>query len=46
MRSPSSLRVCVRIVATQRLCKKVAAATNKHGAVEELLDASFSMLSL
>jgi hypothetical protein len=41
------LTVCVypHIVARQRLCKHVPAATNTH-TTEELLDASFSMRSV
>jgi hypothetical protein len=33
-------------VARQRLSKNVAMATNAHATIEELLDASFSMLSV
>jgi hypothetical protein len=39
--------VCVStIVARQRLSKNVTAATNRHTAVEGLLDASFSIRSM
>jgi hypothetical protein len=34
------------IVVRQRLGKNTTAATNAHTAIEELLDASFSMLSM
>jgi hypothetical protein len=49
MRPPSCLSVYLRvspIVARQGLEKHVLAATNTHAAVEELLDASFSMRSV
>jgi hypothetical protein len=39
------LRVYTLIVATQRICKNVTAATNTYAVVEESLDASFSMRS-
>jgi hypothetical protein len=39
--------VCIPpIVARRRLDKNVTAATNTHATIEELLDASFSMLSV
>jgi hypothetical protein len=46
---PSSLCVCMYIlpiVARQRMGKNVTAATNTHTTIEELLDASLSMLSV
>jgi hypothetical protein len=38
--------VYYRIVAKQRLGKKVNTATNTHAAIEELLEASFPMRSV
>jgi hypothetical protein len=46
--NPSHESVCLYvyspIVVTQRLSKNVTVATNIHAKIEELLDASFSML--
>jgi hypothetical protein len=48
--NPSHQSVCLylypAIVARQRLGKNITAATNTHATIEELLDASFSMLSV
>jgi hypothetical protein len=40
------LGITTPIIAIKDLDKHVTAATNSHGAVEELLDASFSRRSL
>jgi hypothetical protein len=48
--NPSKQSVCLHvhpsIVARQRLCINVNAATNTHATIDELLDASFSMRSM
>jgi hypothetical protein len=43
---PTSTECIPHIVAKQRLSKNVKAGTNTHATIEELLDASFSMLSV